>query len=156
MGQWRALDREGTVKACENSYAEIENLQAFATENNAAVKKDFTASLNVSFGPRAGSFFADACELKRYRWRNLPAGLENEIQRLLSTTSFWKKSGYGKIYEVAINASEGWVLLQKKGEKYTWGGTLPVELEEALQHGKDRKAPISVDSPPFALNQQSS
>ncbi|RDL32092.1 uncharacterized protein BP5553_09494 [Venustampulla echinocandica] len=143
VGQWRALDREGTVKACGNSYAEIENLQALAIENNAAAKKNFTASLNVSFGPRPGSFFADACELKRYRWRNLPAGLENEIQRLLSSASFWKRTGYGKIYDVAMNASEGWVLLQKKGEKYTWGGILPEELKEALQQGKDRKAPIS-------------
>jgi len=98
----------------------------------------------VSFGPQPGSFFANAVALKKYRWKDLPESLEDKLQDLLSKRSIWSGSGYGKIHDVAINASEGWVLLLERGKKYEWGESLPEELKEALKQGKDRKATISV------------
>jgi hypothetical protein len=111
--------------------------------------------LNVSFGPRPGSFFADAVALKRYRWNNLPASLDDKLQDLLSKRSIWSGSGHGKIHDVAINASEGWVLLLERGKKYDWGGALPEELKEALKQGKDRKAAISVATQFLQIDQSS-
>ncbi|PVH76088.1 hypothetical protein DL98DRAFT_300969 [Cadophora sp. DSE1049] len=56
---------------------------------------------------------------------------------------FFRRRTYGKIFDVAMNASNGWVLLSKKGEKYEWGGDLPPELTRALEFGIERKAAIS-------------
>ncbi|KAH6717516.1 hypothetical protein BKA61DRAFT_715798 [Leptodontidium sp. MPI-SDFR-AT-0119] len=146
IGRWHTLTSEGNVRACSNSYAEIEHLEGLARKNAAKVKRNCVASMNVTFGPKSGSFFADVCELKEYRWANLPWTLEERLQSLMSSTRFFgcfRRGMYGKIYDVAINASEGWIMLLKQGEKYEWGGELPADLRRALEHGKERKAAIS-------------
>jgi hypothetical protein len=140
-GQWQSSSREGRVDACANSYSEIRSLQALAEEN---AKGGKSTRLNVSFGPLAGSFFADAVGLRRYRWNNLPAALAGKLQELLWKRSIFSGSGYGTVHDVAINAHEGWILLLKRGKKYHWGGKLPQELGEALQEGLEKKVAISV------------
>ncbi|KAK0122515.1 hypothetical protein ONS95_010743 [Cadophora gregata] len=144
IGRWHTLTSEGNVKACSNSYAEIPQLASLALQNAGRAKRNCTPSMNVTFGPQPGSFFADLCEVKEYRWSHLPPSLESKLQSLMTANATFLRRGiYGKIFDVAINASEGWVLLMKKGEKYERGGELPPELIRALELGVERKAAIS-------------
>ncbi|KAH7413515.1 hypothetical protein BKA64DRAFT_661166 [Cadophora sp. MPI-SDFR-AT-0126] len=144
VGRWHTLMSEGNVKACANSYAEIPQLSTLALQNASKAKRNCSPSMNVTFGPRPGSFFADMCELKEYRWSSLPWSLEEKLQSLMTRGArLFRRGTYGKIFDVAINASGGWVLLSKKGGKYEWGGDLPVELTRALEFGVERKAAVS-------------
>lgn len=147
-GRWHTSSSEGNVKACSNSYAEISQLSSLALQNAGRAGRNCTPSINVTFGPRPGSYFADVCELKEYRWANLPVSLEEKLQSLMTrSASMFSRGTYGKIFDVAINASEGWVLLSRKGQKYEWGGELPADLIRALYSGVERKAAISVSHP---------
>ncbi|KAL2066742.1 hypothetical protein VTL71DRAFT_2814 [Oculimacula yallundae] len=143
IGRWHTLNNEGNVKACSTSHAEIEQLQSIALENAAKARNSRTAIMNVTFGPKSGSFFADVCESREYMWDRLPRSLEIRLQRLLTRTKLISRGTYGKIYDIAMNASEGWVLLLKQGKEYESGGKLPPDLERALQRGRERKAAIS-------------
>jgi hypothetical protein len=95
--------------------------------------------------------FADAIKLHRYRWANLPIDLNNAIQDELNLR------GYGKISDVAMNATGGWVMHfreedavgrwlrgRKQSAQFRWGGELPDELKKALEQGRDRRAKIRV------------
>ncbi|KAH7370939.1 hypothetical protein BKA65DRAFT_532463 [Rhexocercosporidium sp. MPI-PUGE-AT-0058] len=143
IGRWHTITSEGNVKACSNSYAEIEQLEGLARKNAAKARRNYVPNMNLTFGPRSGSYFADVCELKEYRWANLPYSLEETLQSLMSRKRLFRRGTYGKIYDVAINARGGWVLLLKQGEKYEWDGELPADLRRTLEHGAARKAAIS-------------
>jgi hypothetical protein len=117
---------------------EVEGLQALGNQNRAHKPPYRAEDLLFGLGPGPGAFFADAFRLKRYRWHNLPNELDAEIQGELG------HKRYGTIYDVALNAVGGWVLQLKKGKKYRWGGVLPLQLEQALTAGAERKAIIKV------------
>jgi hypothetical protein len=136
MGHWISETTVGPVLATPNSFGEIEALKMFAQENELNGFKE--VDLIISFGGESGSFFADAFRLKRYRWNKLPIDLEDEIQKEVC------RNGYGKIYDVAMNAVGGWVMQLNKGARFRWGGQLPEDLKQALQRGSQRKATISV------------
>jgi hypothetical protein len=91
--------------------------------------------LITTYGPAVGSFFSDSFGphgLKRYRWAKLPPDLENELQDILA------RGGYAKarIGFVGVNSANGWIVISRGGEMYSWGGKLPHELTEALEAGK--------------------
>jgi len=81
--------------------------------------------------------------LKRYRWNNLPPDLENEIQEIICSNK-WVKEGKGKIWDVAINAKGGWVMLLDQGKDWKMGGELPRALQHALEEGKKNGVSIAV------------
>ena len=124
------------MPASDNCVKEVDALQALAEENRQNGHRG--ADMILTFGPDSGSFFADAFSLKRYRWANLPAELENAIQKNMST------NGYGKIHDISINSHGGWVMQTKEGAQFQWGGRLPKMLEQALSKGSDRRASIAV------------
>jgi hypothetical protein len=83
VGQWKASDRDGPFDTNQNIYNELDELQKLATEEeHKFAQSKRKADLIASFGPFSDSFFADAFRLKRYRWRNLPTDLEDEIQKV--------------------------------------------------------------------------
>jgi len=100
-----------------------------------------------------GSFFVDSFRLKRYRWNNLPPDLEDEIQKVISTTG-WVEAGKGKIWDVAINASGGWVMLLDQGKDWKMGGELPKNLRHALEEGKKNGVPIAVSLSEIVVNKK--
>lgn len=137
LGQWKR-ETKGHTPASPHMLAEISALKTLAKDNKAnGYHED---ELILGLGPGPGSFFADAYELERYRWSNLPIDLEDEIQKEIC------RKGYGKIYNIAINSDGGWVIQRDKGRDYDWGGALPRELEYALSEGKKKKTPIQVCS----------
>ena len=139
MGQWKSNSTEGPLPASNVSIKEINELRALLiTGNDQRAHKE--ADLILSFGPTSGSFFANLIHLKRYRWANLPAKLEDEIQNNVS------KNGYGKIREIAMNSVGGWIIQYQNGRDFQWGGRLPPALDEALFTGKRSKAAIAVKS----------
>ncbi len=143
LGQCASTKGSGVLDTSDEMYHEIKELQKLAQEEKALSGKK--ANLITSFGPSSSSFFADAFRIKRYRWANLPADLENEIQK----QAFCSK--YGKIYDVAINAAGGWIMQLDRGVKFLWGGPLPEELRLALLNGKQRRTTISVISKSIQL-----
>jgi hypothetical protein len=129
MGQWKSQTESGTLMSNRKIYGEIAELQKFADLDQNAHEAD--PNLITSFGPAAGSFFADAWKpkLKCYRWENLPADLNRKLQELRK---------YGSIWDVALNASNGWVLQLDKGKQWVYGGPLHRDLERALSEVQDR------------------
>ena len=115
----------------ENSHDMLHEIDALAKISAQHERHDIPllSGLLLSLGPAPGSFFADSPVLKRYRWANLPVGLEDTIQEEVC------RKGYGKIHDVAINSVGGWVLQLKEGKRYRWGGNLPTELQNALSKG---------------------
>lgn len=145
VGQWRNYDDgHGHVPASTQSCAEIEELQEWANINQARVKKNQVADMNVTFGPKAGSFFADVCEVQEYHKANLPVSLRQRIDSLPQEQHFWEGKFYGTIHDVAINANDSWVLVLKKGKQYEWSLDLPADLKTGLELGRNRGAIISV------------
>jgi len=144
LGQWRTRSGSGLLNETANIYKEIFELHKFAQTVGAKFNK--MANLITSFGPSPGSFFADSFDLKRYRWANLPADLEDEIQNHICCNR------YGKIFDVAINAMGGWVMQLDRGKQFSWGGRLPDDLTQALSAGKRRKATINVHDHSTILN----
>lgn len=151
IGRWASDDALGISKKSENIINEIGALQALGRtlEERRYDKADFKLSL----GPQPGSFFADVKKLQRYRWDRVPRDLNNALQDELA------KEGYGKISNVAMNATGGWVMHfreepvmgrlfkgRKRASQFCWGGeaALPKTLVAALQLGHDRRAKISV------------
>jgi hypothetical protein len=113
---------------------EIEALRILANKIDTGTNEP----LLLSLGPAPGSFFAESRHLKRYRWANLPSDLEDAIQEEVC------RNGHGNIYDVAINADEGWVLQFKEGKTYAWGGILPPQLADVLSIGLKNKKQIRV------------
>lgn len=115
------------------SLSEFPQLDSLMKEN----KENRFNSLNMimSFGPKPGSFFADAYSLKRYKWLNLPTGLEDQIQKNICVKGY----GNGEIQEVAMNARGGWIIVFNKGKRFEFGGNLPYELRKALQRARQTK-----------------
>lgn len=97
------------------------------------------------------SFFIDSFRLKGYRWRNLPPDLEGEIQDVVCEYK-WVEKGRGKIWDVAINANGGWVMLLDQGRDWRMGGQLPEALQKALEEGKANGVPIAVSLSKAATN----
>jgi hypothetical protein len=128
MGQWKSQSETGTLVSNRKIYEEIAELRKLADLDKDEHGGD--ANLIVSFGPTAGSFFADAWrpKLKCYRWENLPADLNRKLQALRK---------YGNIWDVALNASNGWVLQLDKGRRWAYGGELHAELEWVLSETRD-------------------
>lgn len=151
-GRWTDGNGGGLVDATFNSLGEIHALTLLAKENRDNGYRE--ADLKISLGPLPGSFFADAYRLNRYRWANLPGELENELQKEVGRRS------YGKIVDVAMNATGGWVIQLDEGDTtigigrmfgrpkevmhFRFGGSLPMELKEALKEGHKRLAKIIV------------
>lgn len=145
MGQWTNLEnRTGPLSSKPAIYGEIEELNKLAQQDES--KSNQRANITANFGPRSGSFFADSSRLNRYRWSNLPAELEDEIQKHVSLNGY----GKSKIHDVAINALGGWVVQFKRGSQFKWSQgdqwppLLPVELQRALKEGEAKKWTISV------------
>ncbi|KAF2117455.1 hypothetical protein BDV96DRAFT_26307 [Lophiotrema nucula] len=136
FGNWTRGVTNNHTPASAQFIKEIEGLETLGDLNKAHKPPYRAEDLLLSLGPGSGAFFADAYRLKRYRWHNLPTDLEGEIQTELGH----KK--YGTIYDVALNSAGGWILQLKKGKNYKWGGTLPDELEQALEAGAERKATV--------------
>ncbi|KAF2648285.1 hypothetical protein K491DRAFT_784188 [Lophiostoma macrostomum CBS 122681] len=136
LGNWTRGAANNHTPASAQFINEVEGLRVLGDQNKAHKPPYKAEDLLLSLGPGPGAFFADAFRLKRYRWHNLPADLEGEIQTELGH----KK--YGSIYDVALNSIGGWVLQTKKGKKYNWGGILSTSLEQALTAGQARKAII--------------
>lgn len=143
MGQWTSKNRDGPVAASAVSIGEISALQALALENKENRHRE--TDLILSFGPASGSFFADAFRLKRYRWQNLPVGLEDAVQRNVCL------NGYGKIHDIAVNSMGGWVMQTNEGTQFQWGGELPTELKQALSSGRAKGVSINVINPRYFL-----
>jgi hypothetical protein len=125
------------------SIGEISALQALSQDNKENRHKE--TDLILSFGPAPGSFFANAYRLKRYRWANLPVGLEDAVQRNVCLNR------YGKIHDIAINSMGGWVMQTNEGAQFQWDGQLPKELKQALSSGKAKGASISVIKSQYSL-----
>ncbi len=139
MGQWKSPAGDGPLDASTTLYEEIKELSTLATEEEKLLARTGRkANLIASFGPSPGSFFVDAFRQKRYRWQNLPADLEDEIQKIVCEYG-WVKEGKGKIWDVAINARGGWVLQLDEGADWRFGGELHPTLENALQEYRGRK-----------------
>lgn len=136
VGEWTKESSKGHTPTSPKMLCEIEALQCLAQNNRTNIPPYHETDMLLSLGPAPGSFFADAYRLKRYRWANLPASLEDEIQKEICHKS------YGIIYDVAINSAGGWVVQLEKGKLYRWGGALPQELERALSEGRRRKTII--------------
>lgn len=122
-------------------YNEIRQLRLFGVADQKSSKSK--VNLKTSYGPTAGSFFADSFTpkgLKRYRWSNLPSDLENELQDLLGNGGYEK----AKIQDVCMNRENGWVVVSKDGQRYSCGGNLPHDLVAALSVGKESKIRIDV------------
>ncbi|KAH8655990.1 hypothetical protein BGZ60DRAFT_417594 [Tricladium varicosporioides] len=120
-------------------YDEIRQLRIFAAADQRS--SELKVNLKTSYGPTAGSFFADSFTprgLKRYRWSNLPSDLENELQDLLGNGGYEK----ARIQDVCMNRDGGWVVVSKDGQRYIWGGNLPHDLVAALLVGKESKIRI--------------
>lgn len=113
---------------------EIERLRSL--ENN--IRTETNQPLLLTLGPTPGSFFFESNSLGFYRWGNLPCDLEDRIQQEVG------RRRHGTIYDVAINASGGWVMQFREGKKYTWGGALPEALKDALIAGTEEKKQIMV------------
>jgi hypothetical protein len=147
MGQWTNLKNQaGPLSSNQVIYGEILELSKLAKRDES--KFNQRADIITSFGPHSGSFFADAFRLNRYRWSNLPAELEDEIQKHLSLYGYGNQKNWqdNKIHDVAINARGGWVIQIKRGSQFIWsqGDQLPTELQRALEEGERRKWTISV------------
>jgi hypothetical protein len=129
MGQWKSETNSGTLMSNRTIYKEIAQLQDLADLDQKEHGGD--ANLITSFGPTAGSFFADAWrpKLRFYRSENLPPELNKKIQTV---------RGYGKIWDVALNALNGWVLQLDRGRQWVSGGKLHHELERVLSETRDR------------------
>jgi len=127
-------------------YGEIAQLGILADEDQR--KSGRKANLIASFGPAPGAFFADAFRLGRYRRVNLPVDLENRIQVILDKKAYSK----AKIYDVAINGSGGWVIQFDRGKSFEMGGTIPVDLREALELGRKRNLSINVRNLIFSIS----
>ena len=139
VGQWKSSTGDGPLDANANLYNEIDEIQILATEEElkfAQIKRK--ANLIASFGPSSDSFFVDAFRQKRYRWRNLPVDLDDEIQKIVCDHG-WVKEGKGKIWDVGINADGGWVVQFDKGATWRSGGELPRTLKTALDEAAQRK-----------------
>lgn len=126
------LDRTRTTRMMKSSSSWISK----KTNNNDDDNND--KPLLLSLGPAPGSFFADLSSLKRYRWANLPPDLEDVIQEEVC------RSGYGTIFDVAINAAGGWVVQFREGKTYKYNGAIPEKLREALSIGQKQKLQIQV------------
>jgi hypothetical protein len=128
MGQWRSQTGSGTLVSNRKIYGEMVELQKFADLDQKAHGGD--PNLITSFGPAAGSFFAEGWRprLKRYAWENLPPDLNRKLQELK----------YGGIWDVALNASNGWVLQLDEGRQWIYGGSLHPELARALSEVRDK------------------
>lgn len=148
MGQWTNLKNQaGPLSSNCVIYGEIAELSRLAQQD--AVKLNHSADLIASFGPRPGSFFADAFRLNRYRWSKLPADLEDEIQKHVSLSGYGNQKTWqdNKIHDVAINCTGGWIMQLKRGTRFLWSQGergLPAELQSALAEGERRKWTISV------------
>jgi hypothetical protein len=90
-----------------------------------------------------GSFWADNLR-SRYRWSNLPAELDDALQRIVCA------DGYGGIKDVSINSAGGWVMQWKKGKKYEYGGLLSAELKRVLKRGQETGKVIDVSYARFS------
>lgn len=147
MGTWTRGNSNHPTSATSHLINEIDGVRTLSEQNKRSKPPYKEEDLLLSLGPGPGSFFADAFRLKRYKWHNLPSDLEDEIQRELG------RKKYGTIYDVALNSAGGWILQLKEGKKYRWGGTLPREIEAALEAGQARKSSIKVrnesQSPPM-------
>jgi hypothetical protein len=150
-GRWASEDARGISKKSENIINEIGALRALGQELEE--RKNNKADLKLSLGPQPGSFFADVKKLRLYRWEKVPRDLNNAIQDELA------KRGYGKISNVVMNATGGWVMYfheeaslgrlfksRKRAAQFCWGGeaALPKVLVTALQCGRERGAKIRV------------
>jgi hypothetical protein len=151
MGQWTNLEnRTGPLSSNPAIYGEIGELNKFAQQDAQEDESKFNQRANIiaNFGPRSGSFFADSSRLKRYRWSNLPAELEDEIQNHVSLNGYGNQKS--KIHDVSINALGGWVVQFKRGSQFKWSQgdqdppLLPIELHKALKEGEAKKWTISV------------
>jgi hypothetical protein len=116
---------------------EINELQRLITNSKSKASEYQMQGILLSFGPSPSSFLLDYRD-ERYRWANLPVGLQDAVQDIVC------RKGYGRIFDVAMNAAGGWVMQLKEGAKYLWGGELPERLEKALLEGQKREATISV------------
>ncbi|PMD44602.1 hypothetical protein L207DRAFT_525915 [Hyaloscypha variabilis F] len=144
-GQWTGSNgKGGYLPTSPTSISELALLKPLRDKNEA---NGYDGSeMIISFGPHSSSFFADvtAESLKRYNWRNLPIGLEDEIQKNLDA------KGYGNIYQVMMNGEKidskdfkvegGWVILFGRGESFAFGGKLPPRLEGILRQAKEDQA----------------
>lgn len=130
MGQWRSQTGSGTLMSNRKIYGEIAELLKFADLDQKAHGGD--PNLIASFGPAAGSFFAEAWrpKLKRYAWENLPPDLNRRLQQMK----------YGSIWDIALNASGGWVLQLDEGKHWEYGGDLPKDLKRALSEVREKNA----------------
>jgi hypothetical protein len=153
-GRWASENTRGISKKSENIINEIGALQALGRDLEA---KDYhKADFKLTLGPSPGSFFADVKKFREYRYEELPKDLHNAILGELN------KRGYGRISNVAINATGGWVMHfheeaalvrlikgRTRPPQFCWGGeaALPGVLVDALRNGKERGAKISVCSP---------
>jgi hypothetical protein len=138
-GHWRSRNQTGNLDARKQMIGEIDELHQFVCAVEANESKAGGEELLVTFGPAPGSFFADD-RRSRYRWANLPTHLEDTLQRLVC------KHGYGRIVDVTINSTGGWVV-QLKNDDFEFGGELPARLQSSLQEGKKRKSSIKVCGP---------
>jgi len=151
-GRWKSEDDIRILKRSEHIINEYDALRLLGKELEE--KGHNKADLKLSLGPQPGSFFVDAPKLNLCRFENLPRDLNNAILNELNQRK------YGKISDVAINATEGWVMhfrvrkwLSRREHQFCWGGEegLPNKLKEALQQGRDRRAKICVCSRRFIV-----
>jgi hypothetical protein len=149
VGQWQGLGRDdsGPLETNLTIYNEIDELEKLAAEerskNKLEGKRKQEANFIASFGPSPNSFFADSFRLERYRWRNLPYDLEDEIQEVVCEKG-WAMEGKRKIYDVAMDANGGWVMQLNKGKDWKMGGQLNETLRKALVEGKRNGVSIAV------------
>lgn len=126
-------------------YGEIDALRILAQQD--AAKFNQQADIITSFGPKAGSFFADPYRLAYYRWSNLPSDLEGAIQMHVSMYGYGNQKSFqdNRIHDVAVNANGGWIMQLKRGSQFEWSREgLPSELQRALADGVRKKRTISV------------
>ncbi|KAF2732049.1 hypothetical protein EJ04DRAFT_554339 [Polyplosphaeria fusca] len=136
LGEWTKETTRGQTSSEAELLAEMAGLQKLANDNMTNQPPYRKEDMLISLGAAPGSFFADAYRLRRYKWCNLPLDLEDEIQKEVC------RRGYGTIYDVAVNASSGWIMQFDRGRSYRWGGDLPLELKAALDGGRTRRATI--------------
>jgi hypothetical protein len=142
-GQWKSQASEtGQLEATQPLLDELLQLRRFVDDKEPKASSRFPLQgIRLTFGPAPGAFFLGYEKL--YRWARLPDGLEARVQDAVQQQD--------KIYDVALNATGGWVLLLREGKKYVWGGDLPDRLQEALEQGQREKATISVCTSPSEL-----
>jgi hypothetical protein len=133
MGQWKSQTESGTLMSNRKIYGEIIELKKFADLDQTAHGGD--PNLITNFGPTAGSFFTEAWrpKLKCYRWENLPADLNRKLQEL---------GRYGRVWDAALNASNGWVLQLDEGKQWASGGPVHPDLERALSEVRNRNMAV--------------